>query len=207
MQIAIALNQTKLEAFRWRTNASLPWKITMALLMAGLTGLMAQVRIPLPFTPIPLTGQTFAVLLSGVLLGRKWGGISLAIYAILGIAGIPWFNGASSGITGTAGYLAGFVIASLFLGYFVDKHSKTRGFSAMFGLMLFASLVLIYVPGLLWLGFWLQTVEGNATGIASLLSIGALPFISGDILKAVLAAMTAKIILPKETFIDNSKLT
>lgn len=145
--------------------------------------------------------------MSGVLLGRKWGGISLAIYVILGVAGIPWFNGASSGLTATAGYLAGFIMASLFLGYFVDKYPKSRGFSAMFGLMLFASLILVYVPGLLWLGFWLHTINGSAIDIASLLGIGVLPFISGDILKAVLAAMTARIILPEESFTDDSRLT
>jgi biotin transport system substrate-specific component len=207
MQIAVALNQTKYQAFHWRANASLPWKITLALVMAGLTGLLAQVRIQLPFTPIPLTGQTFAVLLSGVLLGRKWGGISLAIYIVLGIAGIPWFNSASSGLTATAGYLIGFTISALFIGYVTDRYPKARSFHAMFGIMLFASLILVYIPGLLWLGFWSHTIQGSAVDIASLIGIGVLPFISGDILKAVMAAMTARIILPKESFTDGSRLT
>jgi biotin transport system substrate-specific component len=200
MQMSVALNQTRYEAFRWRYQASLPWKITLALLMAGLTGLMAQVRIPLPFTPVPVTGQTFAVLLAGVLLGRKWGGVSLAVYAVLGIAGVPWFNGASSGLSGTAGYLAGFVLAALFLGYCTDKYPKYRSFGASFGLMLFASLVLVYVPGLLWLGFWLHLVKGSTTGIISVIGLGAVPFIAGDILKAALAAAAAGIITPKEAF-------
>ena len=116
----------RLGAFRWRYQASLPWKITLALLMAGLTGLLAQVRIALPFTPVPLTGQTFAVLLAGVVLGRKWGGVSLAIYAILGVAGVPWFNGGTSGLSATGGYLIGFVLAALFLGYYTDKYAKSR---------------------------------------------------------------------------------
>ena len=128
MQISAALNQRKYEAFRWRYQASLPWKITLALLMAGLTGLLAQVRIVLPFTPVPLTGQTFGVLLAGVLLGRKWGGISLAIYTILGIAGVPWLNGATSGLTATGGYLIGFVLAAFFLGYMTDNNPKYRSF-------------------------------------------------------------------------------
>jgi biotin transport system substrate-specific component len=202
MQIPVALNQTKYEAFRWRYQASLTWKITLALVMAGLTGLLAQVRIALPFTPVPITGQTFAVLLAGVLLGRKWGGVSLAIYAVLGIAGIPWFNGASSGLTGTAGYLIGFVLAALFLGYYTDRYPISRSFSSMFGLMLFASLVLVYIPGLLWLGFWLHMVKGSTAGIISVISLGAVPFIAGDILKASLAAATARIITPKESFTD-----
>ena len=128
MQITSALNQTRYEVFRWRYQASLPWKITMAVLMSGVVGLLAQVRIPLPFTPIPVTGQTFAVLLAGVLLGRKWGGISLAIYAALGIAGVPWFNGATSGFGATGGYLVGFVLAALFLGYVTDRKPAYRSF-------------------------------------------------------------------------------
>jgi biotin transport system substrate-specific component len=202
MQISIALNQTKYEAFRWRYQASLPWKITLALLMAGLTGLLAQVRIVLPFTPVPLTGQTFAVLMAGVLLGRKWGGTSLAIYAVLGIAGVPWFNGASSGLSGTAGYLIGFVLAALFLGYYADKYPQYHSFNKMFGLMLFASLVLVYIPGLLWLGFWLNMVKGSTTSIISVISLGAVPFIAGDILKAGLAAATARAVTPKEAFTE-----
>jgi len=200
MQISVALNQTKYEAFRWRYQASLPWKITLAFVMAGLTGLLAQVRIALPFTPVPITGQTFAVLLAGVLLGRKWGGVSLAIYAVLGIAGIPWFNGASSGLTGTTGYLIGFVLTALFLGYYTDRYPKSRSFSSMFGLMLFASLVLVYIPGLLWLGFWLHMVKGSTAGIISIISLGAVPFIAGDILKASLAAAATRIVTPKESF-------
>ncbi len=202
MQISTALNQTKYEVFRWRYQASLPWKITLALLLAGLTGLMAQVRIPLPFTPVPVTGQTFAVLLAGVLLGRKWGGVSLAIYAILGIAGVPWFNGGTSGLGATGGYLIGFVMAALFLGYYIDKHPKYRTFNRLFGLMLFSSLIMIYVPGLLWLGFWLHIVKGSTVGVLSVISLGAVPFIAGDILKAVLAALTGRIVTPAKSFTE-----
>jgi biotin transport system substrate-specific component len=128
--------------------------------------------------------------------------VSLAIYAVLGIAGIHWFNGASSGLTGTAGYLIGFVLAALFLGYYTDRYPKSRSFSSMFGLMLFASLVLVYIPGLLWLGFWLNTVKGSTADIISVISLGAVPFIAGDILKASLAAAAARIVTPKESFTD-----
>jgi biotin transport system substrate-specific component len=201
------LRLARLGAFRWRYQASLPWKITLALLMAGLTGLLAQVRIALPFTPVPITGQTFAVLLAGVLLGRKWGGVSLGIYAILGLAGLPWFNGGSSGLSATGGYLIGFVLAALFLGYYTDKYPKYRGFIGIFGLMFFASLMLVYIPGLLWLGFWLHLVKGSTAGIISVISLGAVPFIAGDILKAGLAAAAARILTPKESFTDKQRLT
>jgi len=167
--------------------------------MAAVVGLLAQVRVPLPFTPIPLTGQTFGVLLAGVLLGKKWGGASLGIYAVLGIIGVPWFNGATSGLTATAGYLVGFILASLFLGYFVDKMPDKGSFNRMFGLMLFAGIVLVYVPGLLWLGTWLNLVKGMPTGLLSVISLGAAPFIAGDILKTGLAAAIAIKILPRKS--------
>ena len=84
MEIVATLNRAKYDAFKWRYELSLPWKLVLALGMAALTGLLAQVRVPLPWSPVPITGQTFAVLLAGVLLGRWWGGISLAFYAGLG---------------------------------------------------------------------------------------------------------------------------
>ena len=90
-------------AYRWRYELSLIKKIALVLGMAGVTGLAAQIRFPLPWTPVPITGQTFAVLLVGVLLGRWYGGLSLATYAVLGVAGLPWFTGWSGGI----GHLAG----------------------------------------------------------------------------------------------------
>jgi len=200
MQIASTVNQTRYEVFRWRYQASLPWKITMALAMAGLIGLMAQVRLLLPFTPVPVTGQTLGVLLAGVLLGRRWGGISLAFYAILGIVGVPWFNGWSSGLSATAGYLVGFILAALFLGYFTDKYIQARRFSSMFGMMLFASLILIYIPGLVWLGLWLNLVKGTPASIASIIGMGAVPFIAGDILKAAMAAAIARAATPKVAY-------
>ena len=67
-------------AWQWRVELSWVKKLSMAVGMACLIGLLAQVRMPLPWTPVPITGQTFAVLLAAVLLGRWWGGASLAIY-------------------------------------------------------------------------------------------------------------------------------
>ena len=77
---------------------------------------MAQVRIPLPFTPIPITGQTFAVLLVGVALGSRRGAASLALYLLMGLAGLPFFAGGASGMAyvlgPTGGYLVGFIAAA-----------------------------------------------------------------------------------------------
>ncbi len=197
MEIAATINRAKYDAFRWRYELSIPQKIALAFGMAALTGLLAQVRIPLPGNLMPITGQTFAVLLAGVLLGRWWGGISLAIYAGLGFAGLPWFTGWASGLGATGGYIGGFILAALFLGHFTDKYIRSRSFFSMLGLMLFANFVLIYIPGLVWLGLWLRMVQGDAATFIALLSMGVLPFIIGDVIKAVAAATIAKGITPK----------
>ncbi len=201
MAIAARIDQVKYNAFRWRYELSIPKKVALATGMAVLTGLLAQARFPLPWSPVPITGQTFAVLLAGVALGRWWGGISLAIYAALGVAGVPWFTGWSGGLGHlagpTGGYIIGFILAALFLGYFTDRYIRSRSFLSMLGLMLFANFILIYVPGLLQLGLWLNLVKGTPVTITSLLTMGAIPFIAGDLTKAILAASIARGITTK----------
>jgi len=191
-------------AYQWRYELSLTKKIGLALGMACVIGLAAQVRIPLPWTPVPVTGQTLAVLLAGVLLGRWWGGVGVAIYAGLGAAGLPWFSGWAGGVGHlagpTGGYILGFILAALFLGHFTDKYVRTRSFLSMLGLMLFANFVLIYIPGLLQLHVWLSLVKGEAVGFYQTLAMGVFPFIIGDAAKAIAAAAIAKGITPKRPY-------
>jgi biotin transport system substrate-specific component len=204
MAIAARINRTKYDVFRWRYELSITKKLALALGIAILTGLVAQIRMLLPWSPVPITGQTFAVLLAGVLLGRWWGGISLAIYGGLGAAGVPWFTGWGSGLGylagPTGGYIIGFILAALFLGHFTDKYVRSRSFLSMLGLMLFANFVLIYVPGLLQLGLWVNLVKGEPVTFTGLLMMGAIPFIIGDITKAVLAAAIARGVTPKVAY-------
>ena len=204
MQIVARVNQTKYEVFRWRYELSVLKKLALAIGFAGLTGLFAQMRIMLPWSPVPVTGQTFAVLLAGVLMGKQWGGISLAIYAGLGAAGLPWFSSWSGGmghLAGpTGGYIIGFILAALFLGYFTDTYIRSRSFLSMLALMLFANFVLIYVPGLFQLGLWLKLVSGEPVAFTTLLGMGAIPFIAGDITKAVMAAAMARGMTPKQAY-------
>ncbi|MCX7912357.1 MAG: biotin transporter BioY [Dehalococcoidales bacterium] len=200
MSVVALVNQAKYSVFKWRCELSVPKKLALAFVVAGLTGLLAQLRIVLPWSPVPITGQTFAVLLAGVLLGKWWGGVSMAIYAALGFAGLPWFSGWASGVGATGGYILGFVLAALFLGYFTDRYIRARSFVSMLGLMLFASFVLIYVPGVIWLGCWLGLVKGSPVEIGSLLAMGVVPFIAGDVTKAVAAAAVARAITPKQAY-------
>ena len=188
--------------FRGRTEAKTATKILLALGMAVLTGLLAQVRIPLPYSPVPITGQTFAALLAGVLLGTWWGGISMTIYVLLGIAGVPWFNGFSGGAVHlfgpTGGYIVGFIAASLVIGYITDRYPKARGFIPMLAVMLISNFVIIHGLGLTQLGLWMSFVKQSSVGLSQLLWMGTIPFIAGDVTKAVAAALVAKGITPKE---------
>jgi biotin transport system substrate-specific component len=164
--------------------------------MACLTGLLAQARIYLPWTPVPITGQTIAVMLAGMLLGKCWGGISMAIYGIMGIAGIPWLSGATSGWGPTSGYLLGFILAALLIGHFSENYADNPGIIRLFVVMLMASF-LVYIPGMLWLNLYLTLVKQQSAALLTSIQIGILPFISGDIIKAAVAAGIARILLPK----------
>ncbi len=179
MTLAVKIERTRFNVFRWRYELSLPMKLALAFGMAALTGLLAQVRFQLPWSPVPLTGQTLAVLLAGIALGKWWGGISMTLYAALGMAGVPWFQGMNGGLAylagPTGGYVIGFILAALFLGYSTDKYVRSRRFLSMLGLMLFASLILVYVPGLLQLGLWLNLVKGEPVTFSGLMMMGAVP--------------------------------
>jgi len=192
---------TRYNAYRWRDELSLIKKIALVIGMAAITGLAAQVRVPLPWTPVPITGQTLAALLAGVLLGRWYGGLSMAIYAGLGAAGLVWFSGWSGGIGHlagpTGGYIVGFILAALFLGYVSNKYPKARSLPAMLGLMLFADFVLIYVPGLLQLHLWLNLVRGQTTSLYQVLGMGLFPFVAGDLIKVITAAGIAWLVIPR----------
>jgi biotin transport system substrate-specific component len=211
MQIVAAIERKRYDFFRWRYGLAIPKKLVLTLGIACLIGLLAQVRVYTPWTPVPITGQTFAVLLAGVVVGRSWGGVSVAIYAVLGIAGVPWFApqagmpafsaGGIGHLAGpTGGYIVGMILAALFLGYFTDKYVKARRFLSMLGMMLFASLVIIYLPGLIWLGVWLNLVSGTPASVSEVIAIGAVPFILGDILKSVLAVVIVRVIIPSQDY-------
>ena len=199
MELTASFDRVKTDVFRRRVALSIPAKIVLALSFAALTGLLAQVKIYLPFTPIPITLQTFAVLLAGVTLGRWWGGASMAVYAGLGILGVPWFANAASGFGATFGYLVGFVLAATFIGYVTDKYVRARGLSPMLGLMAVAGALLIYVPGAIWLALWLG-MAGNSVTLASVIAMGVAPFIAGDIVKTMAAAAVARVITPNQDY-------
>lgn len=207
MQIQGVLNgyyKLRYNIFSWRYNANIIYKVLMVFIMAGITGISAQFTFFLPWTPVPITGQTFAVSMSGVLLGTYWGGLSQFVYMLLGIAGIPWFSEGKAGLSQllgpTGGYIIGFIFASLFLGYMVDKYIKSRNFLPMVLLMTAANFIIIYGFGLINLSIWLTVIKGNSVSLWELLMMGVIPFIPGCIVKIILAAGLTKIITPKNDY-------
>lgn len=188
-------NRAKYMFFRWRYSLTLLNKLGLAFGMAIITGLMAQVRIYLPFTPVPITGQVFAVLLSGVVCGGIFGSISQLIYIGLGIAGISWFAAFSpaSGnlfFSPTGGYLIGFMLAPLLIGYYTDRHVGARGFLPQIKIMMLG-VAIIHFCGALVLGWSMRLSPAQA------LLLGAAPFILVDLFKAALVALISWTILPR----------
>jgi len=160
-------------------------KIALVLGFTFLTALGAQVRLPLPWSPVPVTAQSFVVLLGPVLIG-SWAGLSQVLYLMFGIAGMPWFalqkQGFSALFGPTGGYLVGFVFASLVLGYVVkSKKSSSR----LLLWLILANFGVIYGFGLIQLFGWLA-LKGSTPGFLQILSMGALPFIPGDLTKILL---------------------
>jgi len=162
---------------------------TIALMFsfALLTALAAQIRIPVPGTPVPITGQTFAVLLAGASLGSRVGAGSQAIYWLLGAIGLPFYANATGGweaATGaTAGYLVGFVAAAWVVGALAERGQDRTVPSAIPAFL--AGNAIIYLFGVPWL---MYSVEGFDTITAALVA-GFTPFIVGDLIKVVLAGL------------------
>jgi biotin transport system substrate-specific component len=192
---------TRKNVFERIQDASTATKLLMSLMMACLTGIMAQIIIPLPWTPVPITAQTFAVLCSGLFLGRKYGCLSQILYIVLGVAFIPWFGGMTGGIDiflgSTFGFFIGFVIASYFIGLISEKYANARNFTRMAITIGIANFALIYIPGLAGLALFMG-MQGTPVGIIDLLMMGLIPFIAGDIVKILGAAAVSKVFLPKD---------
>ena len=150
---------------------------------AALVALAAQVEFDLPFTPVPITGQTFAVLLVGAALGSIRGLASLAVYVAAGVVGAPVYAGGEGGwewLSGaTGGYLVGFVVAAALTGRLAERRWDRRFPSALAALL--TGNVVVYAFGLPWLAHVADA------GFEQTLELGLYPFVVGDLLKLYLA--------------------
>ncbi|WP_031476838.1 biotin transporter BioY [Streptomyces bicolor] len=147
---------------------------------AAFTGLAAQISVPVPGSPVPVTGQTLAVLLVGTALGAGRGFLSLALYALAGIAGVPWFADGTSGAAAPSfGYILGMILASTVVGALARRGADRTALRTA-GAMLLGEAI-IYAVGVPYLAL--------ATGMSATAAIaaGLTPFLIGDALKAALA--------------------
>jgi biotin transport system substrate-specific component len=146
-----------------------------------IVGLSAQIKVYFPFSPVPITGQTFAVLMLGALLGSKRGVLAMLAYLIEGVLGLPVFAGGIGPATligPTGGYLFGFIAAAYVVGKLAEMGWDRRVSTTIVAML--AGEIVLYTFGLCWLAIM--------TNIRTALVIGLYPFIVGDILKVVLAA-------------------
>jgi biotin transport system substrate-specific component len=156
---------------------------SIALVVGGavFVGLTAQVSIPLWFTPVPLSLQTFSVLLVGAALGSRRGLASMALYLLVGLAGVPWFaEGKSGWELATIGYVVGFVAAAWLVGLLAERGADRKPLRAA-GMMVVGNLV-IYVFGVT--GLVMMTSMTPAVAVAK----GVVPFLLGDAIKIIFAA-------------------
>ncbi len=138
----------------------------------------AHVKLWLPFSPVPITMQTFVVLLAGLSLGAAWGGLSQVQYVVLGMLGLPAFVGGIAAIAGpTGGYIVGFVVAAAVVGAIYSAIRSTAGAI----LACIAGTTVIYVFGCV----WLLAITGGT--VSQVLAIGVVPFLPGDVLKLAAA--------------------
>ncbi|WP_326705868.1 biotin transporter BioY [Streptomyces cyaneofuscatus] len=158
------------------------YAVDAALVLGGaaLTGIAAQIAVPVPGSPVPVTGQTFAALLIGTALGARRGFLALALYAVVGMAGMPWFAEGTSGYAmPSLGYILGMLLAATVVGA-LARRGGDRSVLRTAGTMVIGSAI-IYAIGVPYLAL--------ATGmsLSAAVAAGLVPFLIGDALKAALA--------------------
>lgn len=177
-----AVTTSAVIADRWVKN-SISRSAVLVAGLVGLTAISAQVSVPLPFTPVPLTLQTFAVLAGAAALGAERAVIAQISYIMLALAGAPILAGGASGATkvmgATGGYLLGFVIASYLVGKIAERGATVKIRSTVLAYLV--GTIVIYTFGALWLAQF--TGQGLTWAIAN----GVVPFLIGDAIKAVAA--------------------
>lgn len=163
-------------------RAGMLQNVVLVVMASLLTAAAAQVEIRLPWTPVPITGQTFVVLLSGVVLGARRAFLAMALYLAEGAAGLPFFSGGAAGLASlvspSGGYLIAFPYAAFITGLLAERAWDRKPLT-MFLTMLLGSTI-IFALGLARLSAYVPANQ--------LLGAGLLPFLPGDVIKSALAA-------------------
>jgi biotin transport system substrate-specific component len=175
-----------------------PWRRAVSaasvLFVAALTAAAAQVSVPLPFTPVPLTFQPMIVLVGGLALGSKLGLASQLVYLAAGLAGLPVFAASATLPPGplrllgpTGGYLLAYPVAAFVVGYLAERGFSRRYVTSVLAML--AGLALVYLCGVTWLAAFARVgTESAAIGVQAALVTGVVPFVAADLLKLLAAA-------------------
>lgn len=175
----------KTETLTGAVLAPLDWVRGLALIIAFslLTALSAQIAIPTPWSDVPITGQTFAVLLTGALLGSRLGALAMIAYLIEGASGLPFFAAGGSGlarltVSPWAGYLWSYPLAAFLTGWLAER-GWDRSYLKAAAAMALGS-ILILLGGMIWRFWFMSFDQAWLTGVV--------PFLPGDVIKIALAA-------------------
>ena len=156
--------------------------LALVVALAAITAISAQIRIVLPFTPVPVTGQTFAVLLGAAALGPLRGSVAQVLYVVAGFF-LPVYTGGASGwhmlLESTGGYLVGFAVASLVVGALARRGADRRVWSTVLAFVLGSATIYGFGAGWLMIGLHMSAPEAVTNGIV--------PFLAGDAVKALVA--------------------
>jgi len=170
-------------------------RLLAGLFFAAVTAVCAKVSFYLPGNPVPVTLQVLGVILSGLVLGSRWGAISQIQYLSMGAMGLPVFAGMKAGLIAFAspsgGYLFGFVIGAYAAGWVFERLKNRTGLAAWAGGI--AGIAGVYLPGALWLGLWLRLAFGQPWDhcLQNAWRLGIVPFVGIDLLKAMAASSLA----------------
>ena len=185
------------EAVDFNDNSDKIKKMVLAALFAALIAVGAYIRIPIAFSPVPITLQTFFVLLAAVALGRKWGVVSIVVYLLVGFIGFPVFTGGSGGIGilfgSSGGYLYSFILVAYLVGLLSEK-IQTKSIP----LFIISIFIISAFGSFLILG--IGTIHLGAIGHMSFLAAalgGFIPFIVGDLIKSAAIALVASVVRKK----------
>lgn len=166
-------------------------EIVKIALMAAIISVLGPLSVPLPFTPVPVSFTIMAVYLTSYLLGSKTGTLSVIIYILVGLAGLPVFSGFTGGaaklIGPTGGYIIGFIFIAIIGGFFVDKF-KGNFFLSLLGMAI--GTAICYIFGSLWLAYQ------ASMNLKQALLAGVVPYVALDCAKMVIAVLLGKQVKP-----------
>jgi len=160
--------------------------LSYSALFAALISILSYVSIPLPFSPVPITGQSLAVILAGIVLTTQQAGLSLLIFLLLGSVGVPVFASGKAGIGvlagPTGGYLIGYLLGAITISLLIDHFLKDKdNYLLVFIYSFIGGVIVVHLPGV----FWLSHV--SEISVTKAFMVGSLPFVPGDIFKLIIA--------------------